>query len=518
MKIKIVLLIALAVFGRPNFTQAAAESDYAVVVSSATVQDKEWAKVVGALERKHHAKVVTATNIFGAQCRNDLRKLQPRYVAFVARPEEIGAEFIRQANLLSREMDDDPYGDFIWGIITGATPQVALRLATVEKPLVVRRALTTTGINAGPLDACLTLSDGKAGDFMLKENGKVSRGNKTNDNISAHERFLDYYNTNDVDLLVSSSHATQVNLEMPFTDGSIVISGEHMFMVDKPGLHSFVRAASGQDRTGLWYQAPGGAERRAEWAKTTTAPELRHAMNSKIYIAAGNCLMGDPMNTADSLVIDWLSYQGVNQFVGYTAATWYGKGGWGTLELWQDYGGQYNVAEAFFLNNQRIIRKLVRDYPAAVDMQLDKKTQDLLTGEVRGEPTPELIKLNDLLQDIPEAKRKDLIGSLYDRDVVALYGDPKWDARLDSTKAHTPVKWHWSGNPGQRTLDIECLKDFKKNELILLLPERMKNARVAADAGLEVSLNDEFIWISKPDLTAGKTYRIELTTAESSTK
>jgi zinc protease len=514
MKTKFILLLTAVVLACPGWLRAAGETDYAVVVSESTAQDKGWAKVVAALEKKHHAAVVTATNLFGAECRNQLRQLQPRYVAFVARPEEIGAEFIRRANLLSREMDDDPYGDFIWGIITGATPEAALRLATVEKPLVVRRALTTTGINAGPLDECLTLSDGQAGDFMLKKNGQVVHGSKTNDNISAHERFLNHYNTNDVDLLVSSSHATQVNLEMPFTDGSIVISGERMFMVNKLGLRTFVRAASGQDKTGLWFQSPGGAGRRAEWAKTTTAPELRHAMNPKIYIAAGNCLMGDPYNTADSLVIDWLSYQGVMQFIGYTAATWYGKGGWGTLELWQDYGGQNNVAEAFFLNNQRIVHKLVTDYPEAADMALDKKTQDLLTGEVRGEPTGALLKLNDLLQDVPEDKRKDLIGCLYDRDVVALYGDPKWDARLDSSKAQTPVKWRWSGKPGRRTLEIECLKDFKKSELILLLPERMKNATATAEPGLNVSLNDEFIWISKPELTAGKTYRIEITPIE----
>jgi zinc protease len=518
MKAKFVLFLAALILVHPARLRAAVATDYAVVVSQATGQDKDWAKVVDALKTRHHAAVVSATNIFGAECRNELRQIQPRYVALVAKPEEIGAEFIRQANLLSREMDDDPYGDFIWGIITGATPEAALRLATQEKPLVVHFALTTTGINDKPLDACLTLSDGKPGDFMLKENGKVTHGSKTNDDVSAHDRFLNYYNTNDVDLLVSSSHATQVNLEMPFTDGSIVISGEHMFMVDKPGLRSFVRAASGQERTGLWFQAPGGAERRAEWAQTNTYPQLRHATNSKIYIAAGNCLMGDPLNTVDSLVIDWLSYQGVDQFVGYTAETWYGKGGWGTLELWQEYGGQNNLAEAFFLNNQRIIHKLVTDYPEAAGLALDKKELEMLIGQRRGAPTSEILKLQDVLQETDQDKRKDLIGCLYDRDVVALYGDPKWDARLDSAKASTPVKWHWSGNSGHRTLEIECLKDFKKSELIILLPERMKNAKPTADAGLDVSLNHEFIWISKPDLTAGKTYRIEIAPTENSKK
>ena len=510
MKVKLFLLSALVLLGQSDFVRAATESDYAVVVSASTAQDKGWAKVVAALKMKHHAAVVTATNVFGVESRDQLRQLQPRYVAFVAKPEEVGVEFVRQAHLLSRTMDDDPYADFMWGIITGATADAALRQAQVVKPLVVRRALTTTGINAGPLDACLTLSDGKAGDFMLKNKKEIIHGTKTNDTVSAHERFLKYYNQNDIDLLVSSSHSTEVNLEMPFTDGSIVISGEHMFMVDKKGLYAFVRAVSGKEGSGLWFQSSEGAANRAGWAKTATAPELRHAANPKIYIAAGNCLIGDAMNTSDSLVMDWLSYQGVDQFVGYTVPTWFGKGGWGTLELWQDYGGQINLAEAFFLNNQRLVHKLVTDFPEVASLELDQKSLNQIAGEDHSKPTPAVYKLDAALKQFPAKQRNDLVGYLYDRDVVAFYGDPKWDARLDATKAETPVKWHWSGKTGHRTLEIQCVKDFKKSELVILLPERMKNATTTAEAGLDVALNDEFVWISNPDFTAGKTYRIEI--------
>jgi zinc protease len=390
-----------------------------------------------------------------------------------------------------------------------------MRIATVEKPLVVHSALTTTGVNAGPLDNCLTISDGKNGDFMLKQNGVVTHGNKTNDNIGSYKRYLDYFNTNDIDLLVSSSHSTECNLEMPFNDGAIVISGEHMFVVNKRGLYAFVEAASGKEGSGLWFQSPEGSARRAEWAKTTKAPQLRHAMNPKIYIAAGNCLMGDVMNTTDSLVIDWLTYQGVNQFVGYTIPTWFGRGGWGTLELWADYGGQNNVAEAFFLNNNLIIHKLLTSFPEAASLALDKKSLDMMSGEGdQSSPTPALIKLDGILKRTDPKQRKDLMGYLYDRDVVAFYGDPKWDARLDAQKAKPPVKWTWSGQPGHRILELQCEKDFKKGQLPILLPERMKNAQVVSDDGLKTFLNDEFILLSQLNLQAGKTYRIEFGPAE----
>lgn len=510
MKIKILLLLAITLFSPVMATHAASISDYAVVVSTATEQDRDWAKVVAALKKKHHATVIAVADPFGAESRAKLQSLHPRYVAFVARPEEIDVKFVQQIHVLSRSLDNAPYMDFMWGIITGVTPDVALRIASVQKPLIVHRALSTTGINLDPLDDSLTLSDGKAGDFVLQTNGQVFHGNKTSDPISAHERYLNYYNRNDVDLLVSSSHATEVNLEMPFRDGSIVISGAQMFMVDKTNLFSFIHAAGGQTKSGLWYQSPGSAERRAMWAATNGAPELRHTTNPKIYLAAGNCLIGDAMGTSNSLVMDWLSYQGVNQFIGYTVPTWFGKGGWGVLELWQDYGGQYNLAEVFFLNQQRIIHKLATEFPAANTLQLDGKTMDQLCGEDSSPATVANASLTASLNKFDDKQHEILLGYLYDRDVLAFYGDPKWDARLDATKAGSQVKWHWSGPADELTLTIECVKDFKKSELLILLPTRMKNVQATSADGLTVTVNDEFIWIANPDFTARKTYQIKV--------
>ena len=505
-------LVVAALGVGPAVFDSSGAPGYAVVVSSATEQDPAWAKVVAALKRKHQATVITATNLFGTECRDALRHEQPRFVAFVARPEELDREFVRQVHLLSRAMDDDPYDDFIWGIVTGANPEAALRMAREKHPLVVRRALTTTGINTGPLDTCLTLSDGRAGDFLLKDRHGVIHGTKTNDTLSAHERFLEYYNTNDVDLLVTSSHATEANLEMPFSDGSLVTGGGRLFMVNRSGLGKFIRATLDPADPRNWFRAPGGSARRAAWAQATSFPKLRSAANPKIYLAAGNCLIGDAMNSADSLLMTWLSDQGVDQFVGYTVETWYGAGGWGTLELWQDYGGQNNLAEAFFLNNQRIIHKLVTQFPDVAGWNPDFATLLAFLGGGSAEVTPEVTKLNTTLAPLPAAQQKELLGLLYDRDVVAFYGDPAWDARLDSTRAESPVKWHWSGSPGRRVLTLSCAADFKKSELILLPPEWMPHPRVTAAAGLDVRPTGKFVWIANPDLHAGKTYRLTFAT------
>lgn len=49
--------------------------------------------------------------------------MAPRFMAVVARPEEIDRVLVNDLHRLSRRLDDDPYGDCIWGIVTGYTPR-----------------------------------------------------------------------------------------------------------------------------------------------------------------------------------------------------------------------------------------------------------------------------------------------------------------------------------------------------------------------------------------------------------
>jgi zinc protease len=85
--------------------------------------------------------------------------------------------------------------------------------------------------------------------------------------------------------------------------------------------------------------------------------------------------------------------------------------GWGT----KDYfcSGRYNLAEAFFLNNQALVRDLREKFPAQADIQFniyDHRAVQYLAAKYK--------------------LTKDSLGLLWDRDVVAFYGDPAWDARM----------------------------------------------------------------------------------------
>lgn len=62
--------------------------------------------------------------------RDGLNSLHPRYVAVVLRPEDIDINFARQFLMMSTELDSDPFSDFSYGFITGATGQDALDFVT----------------------------------------------------------------------------------------------------------------------------------------------------------------------------------------------------------------------------------------------------------------------------------------------------------------------------------------------------------------------------------------------------
>lgn len=57
-----------------------------------------------------------------------LKQAQPDYVAFIARPEQIDVNLARQLFQLATRIDDDPFVDFAYGVITGHTPEDAIQL------------------------------------------------------------------------------------------------------------------------------------------------------------------------------------------------------------------------------------------------------------------------------------------------------------------------------------------------------------------------------------------------------
>jgi zinc protease len=217
------------------------------------------------------------------------------------------------------------------------------------------------------------------------------------------------------------------------------------------------------------------------------------------------------------MVITWLSAGGANQFVGYTVPTWYGKGGWGTLGLWVNSCGQLTLAEAFFLNNQQVVKRLLELDPGFRELMIDEETALQITGEKRGQPTPALRRLTAVVGKLKTTERRDAIGLLYDRDSLALYGDPRWEARVDANKVKPSLAWEWQRETRDRwSLKLTATPGHKsEGNLALPLPVRLKQPALTGEAVDGLVLNDEFVLVPNSVVEVGTTLQLKFQSLES---
>ncbi len=487
--------IACLLLATAGFVRAA---DYLVVVPESAAD--EWQKVGLELADAHSGKVerVKATPDTWLDL---LRRERPRFLAVVGPPSGFDARFVRTLNRVSRQIDDDPFADIRWGLVTAATPEAARRIVLTRQPLVIERALTTTGIDLGLVKSGLTLSDGAKGDYTVKEPGQEpakKKWDKQADPGGTVGFFEKAWNETRPQLLVTSSHATQFNLEMPFGLGLIASHGGKFHVLTRQKLPEFAQFLGGAMFT-------GDPAKLGHWLEEQHLPVLAPSTEPKVWVAAGNCLIGDARKTTDSMVVSALTDGGVTQFVGYVVPTWFGRAGWGTLGLWQQSRGGLTLSEAFFLNDHRVIEETRSRFPGALAVTFDAEDIESCLRTDR--------QFNDALgrlQATGVKVEKDTLGLIHDRDVLALWGDPAWEARFDPAAKPHALFPTWKDTTDGLELQLTAQADFE-GDLPLCLPRRFeKTPAVTAPDGLEVVAADDFVLVKKFTLKKGESRSISL--------
>lgn len=376
---------AVALSGTPSAGSAA---DYAIVVSLATRGRPDWGRVVDRLRERRGAEVIVhAGDVADALPR--LRALFPRHTCFVARPEEATRDFVAAVHRLTRKLDDDPYVDTRWAILTGFDADDALAIASEEKPLTVRRVASGTEV---ALELCeegvwyCELTQHKS--VRKAPGGSPVEERCDGDTTAALVAALNDYRA---DLFVTSGHATERDWQIGYRyrNGKLV-----------------------SEKGGLWGVDTRGGRHRV------LSP------NPKVYLPVGNCLMGH-VDGPDAMALAFLRSAGVRQMIGYTVPTWYGYAGWGCLDTFLEQPGRYTLTEAFLANLQALIHRLVTHFP-------DVAREEPPPGKVLRPESPP----GDAARRAG-LSRQDAAGLLHDRDVVAFYGDPAWEARM----ADGPRAW-----------------------------------------------------------------------------
>ena len=172
-------------FAQKKKANGRAGGEYVVLASKAVQQDAAWMQVVNALKEKHGAEVFFYEK---APRENlaDLQRVKPRYVAIVEKPENLNRDYVIDMHHVSREVDEDIFADFLWGIITGYDANGAMKmLDNSTEPLVIKNAVATiTELKSAKWfdryawvdDQTLGLWGEKTGKGEAVKTGNVSRG------------------------------------------------------------------------------------------------------------------------------------------------------------------------------------------------------------------------------------------------------------------------------------------------------------------------------------------------------
>lgn len=425
---------------------------YAIVVSKAVMDDPAWkAATVDTLLAKHPGAQVTVWEGDVTEARARLTASQPSFTAFVVRPEQAGVRFTIDVSHLCRTLDEDPYTDTFWGVVTGYDAASAKALAEAG-PIAIERALDCAGCDLTAFRKAWRYTEDHRGTMNAWERGVTPAIRDIPCDTDNTQGFLERVKTDRVQFLATSGHATQHDWQMGYC-------GPNMALVHKEG-RLIARDTKKREHPA------GSAE-------------------PKVYFANGNCLIGD-VDKTDCMALSWMRDGGVRQFMGYTVTTWFGAQGWGALGLFVDTAGLCTANEAFHFTNASIVKALE-------DTGL-KDLRDFRLGKIERVNFPKTPSmdawakreaLKGKAQDDVQKAVRNLIGNLHDRDVVCFYGDPALDARISDGRWCVLPPQHSAGD-ATLTLSAKAREGVRDGAVWFRLPGSWdySRAKVEADPAL----------------------------------
>jgi peptidase M16 domain protein len=484
---RVSILLCLLVSVMPSFAQkkkgdGKARSEYVVLASQSVQKDAAWMQVVDALKKKHNAEVFFYEK---APRENlaDLQRVRPRYVAIVEKPENLGRDYVIDMHHVSREVDEDIFADFLWGIITGYDADAAMKMVNNStEPLLVKDAVATImELNSAKwFDNYAWVDDHNRGLWGEKKGRDAKIQTAQIDPKTVLKKFTDIYAEYNPDLVVTAAHATERNLEMPFSLGNIMAKDGKLYARD-------------------------------HYANTTW--DLKESGKRKVYFAVGNCLIGNVNNTKESMAIAWMNSGNAATMIGYVVTTWHGRNGWGGLKYWVTNPGRYTLSEAIYMNQQDFLYQQNEWYPSLIKENYNfdgnefQIARQKIAEVIKGQPT------------------KDQIGFWHDRDVLAYYGDPKWEVRLQEVPGEMDFTVTSKVKGKKCIITIKTNENFSlermkgdkfKEEHVLDLPfnyffpERLNNPRLAAGQNWKAAVDENFLIIYNPEFKPNSTYEVVL--------
>ena len=479
----------------PTLPEPPAPGEYAVAISADTAALPEWKEVAQALLDKYPgAKLCELPDLAEETCAQALRSVQPRYAAFVMRPEEATRATINNLHRATRRLDDDPFGDCIWGIVTGYSAQDALRIARGKGPLILSRLLTVAQPDNARFETSYCMSE--ASGFPITERSGDS-ATTTTFNASSPEgqealqdglqtRFAYRLSTQNPQLLLTATQSTPFNLEMPLCKGLIFSADNRLHAVGCQHLTAFASACrpAMQGKTGALQSL----------AEAMHFPVVEPDQQERVWLALGPGQMGNAAGSPQSMVITAISAYGCHQFVGLTIPSWYGEAAAALRHFFLNHTDDTSLAQAVFLANQLTIAKTLRMDPRLMQVQLN---EDEIGPELQRDMINCGVRLSAELA-------RDAVGLVLERDAVVFYGDPARPALVGSSRKHAPLSIS-RGADGSTSL--RAAQDFS-GAAGVILPTRGSQHTPRENSNKDAVVADDFILLPNVALKRGETCKL----------
>jgi zinc protease len=212
------------------------------------------------------------------------------------------------------------------------------------------------------------------------------------------------------------------------------------------------------------------------------------------------------------MALAYMKSAAVRQMAGYIQPTWYGYQGWGMLDYFVEQPGRFNMNEAWRANNQALVNRIENYFPGSEKIDQAKIEDGTVKPEIGGKAKAAGLTAMDLQ------------GLLYDRDHVAFYGDPAWDARMakgklnwEQTCTQSEGSYSLTVTPkqGAKTYAPVNLNGSQRGgrPVIQFLDQRIDPASVKITSGAEWNpvITDDFILVPLPPVDSDREVKIEFT-------
>jgi hypothetical protein len=345
----IILLIAV-MLSSGNSNAQSRQYKYAVVCSDAAYSESGWKLVADSLVKKHSSKGGSKLFTWNSQVsevKNALSEFYPDYVAFVAKPAtECNTSFVVAVHQLCRALDSDPYGDAVWGIVTGYKPEDALR--AISESLTIKTVLAASGNISyeSPIQRFyqaigMTCDSYTKTDYLFPgSNGSVYTEKKRPENEQDRIKIVSkWLNSESLNISIQGKGIINDPVDCIITGGH---GNVNLWQCHYPeaGNEGYMRSSAGK-LLGSPYSG--------------SVIEI-NAKTPKVYWCASNCLMGNP-DSKDNIVYGAFGSGHAVQMFGFIINASAGDEfmAWGVYDRVTKQSGSLTLPQGYFVSNNNAL-------------------------------------------------------------------------------------------------------------------------------------------------------------------